>query len=748
VLDLVRRRGEFLALAALFGLLFLLPKGLPSGILGLGLVGGAALALQTVGIVLVYRANRIINFAQVQIGALAGVLFILLVNRRVFLLAVHYVCPGCVHVEERPVGFGSEETYALPVNVPGWALQLNFWLSVLVSIAVVAVLSYAAYHGVIRRFADSSRLILTIVTIGLGQIFVLFQSLAIGLFREDRRNISSAPLPVQFELRVGGQVFGASEILTVVVAVLSVLAVTWFLARTSAGVLLRGIADNPNRARTLGINVDAVNSVAWLLAGVLSALASVLAATGSGAGGLGGAADLVRMLTAAVFAAMVSVLLAVLASFVLGVLDQAVLWSFQSPALGQGLLFAVVVAVLLLQRSRVGQVDTEESGWAAAREIRPIPEELRHLSAVRRGIRNGGLLLAVVILGLPWVLSPAQTNLLTDTVILAMIGLSLLVLTGWAGQISLGQFGLAAVGAYVVGVSGLPFVIALLVGAFAGAAAAVLVGLPALRLRGLNLAITTLAFALAVSAVLLNNQYLGRYLPNVIDRPAGLGLDFEDERSFYYLTLVLLSVTAFATLGMRRSRAARAHIACRDNEGSAQSFGIDIVRARLSAFAVSGFVAALSGGLFAYSQHGVQAAAFGVPQSIQAFLMVVIGGLGSLVGPLLGAAFLGATSIFGGNPLIALAGTGFGVVVILLFAPGGLSQIFFGIRDAMLRRVADRYRIVVPSLSGRRRVGTKPVLAPKTAGRGKKAFVPERYRLDGQWALRQQLQPAKEDSLV
>src|SRR4029077_21014088 len=121
-----------------------------------------------------------------------------------------------------------------------------------------------------------------------------------------------------------------------------------------------------------------------------------------------------------------------------------------------------------------------------------------------------------------------------------ILALSLLILTGWAGQISLGQFGFAAVGAWTVAVTRWPLPLALLAAAVLGAVAAVAVGLPALRLRGLHLAISTLAFAVGVSAILLNQRYLGRHLPQAVRRPVFLGLDLNDVRVFYYFVLAFL----------------------------------------------------------------------------------------------------------------------------------------------------------------------------------------------------------------
>jgi branched-chain amino acid transport system permease protein len=286
-------------------------------------------------------------------------------------------------------------------------------------------------------------------------------------------------------------------------------------------------------------------------------------------------------------------------------------------------------------------------------------------------------------------------------------------------------------------VTGWPFPFALLAGALLGAVAAVAIGLPALRLRGLHLAISTLAFATGVDAILLNSRYLGKHLPDAVRRPIVLGIDFADQRVFYYFTLAFLLVAVGAVAGMRRSRTGRALIACRDNDSLAQAFGINLVRLRLSSFAISGFIAALAGGLFAYAQFGVHSQTFDVGASINIFLVAVIGGMGTIAGPLMGAAYYGIVNIFSDSPLIALIATGGGVILVLLFLPGGLADGAFRIRDALLRRVAERRHISVPSLiaDGKGAVGELAPIAPKQRPGGGKILVPSRYRLDDQWGL-------------
>lgn len=727
----VSDRPDLIALAVLAAAVPFLPGGVPGGIYGVGLVAGAALALQAVGLVLVYRANRIINLAQVQIGVVAAVLFRLMVEHRVLLHGLRRICEPCVE----------RETATL--------LALGYWLSLALAFGVSVGISWLIYAGVVRRFARAPRLVLTVVTVGVAQLLGSIQEVLPGLFAtEQQRELNqisrgaAAPPPVDVAIGWRPAIFRTPEILTVAVAAAALCGLIWSVRRSRSGTAIRAAAENPDRAATLGIDVGRLTGRVWLIAGALSGAAGLLAAmsTASPPPGALSASVLVRILAVAVIAGMSSIPVAVAAAAAIGVFDQAMLWSVQSSSPADGVLAAVILLVLLLQRSRASRAEQELVGtWRAAQEVRPVPALLRAHPSVRAWTRAGAVLLAVSVLGAPFALSPTQTGVLTITLTYGMVGISLLILSGWAGQISLGQFGLAAVGGVVTTFAGagahLPVPIALLGGAIAGGALATLVGVPALRVRGLHLAITTLAIAVATSALLLDPEMLGRHLPEQLARPVFVGLDLADRRTFYYAALAVLVLVIGAAAGLRRSRIGRALIAARDNEVAAQAYGVNLVRARLTAFAISGAIAALAGGIFAYHEGGVQAADFTPERSIAMFLMVVIGGLGSIAGPLAGAAFLGTLQVLGVGPLVLFLATGGGVVLLLMLVPGGLAGLAYDVRDALLRRFARRHGIAAPSLLGETGDAARAPISPAPGPAGTAAFVPERYRVRDQWGM-------------
>jgi hypothetical protein len=189
-------------------------------------------------------------------------------------------------------------------------------------------------------------------------------------------------------------------------------------------------------------------------------------------------------------------------------------------------------------------------------------------------------------------------------------------------------------------------------------------------------------------------------LKHRIERPVLYGhYSIASPKSYYYVTLFFFLLCLMSARSLRRSRAGRVIIAARDNENGAQSYGVSIPRARLAAFAISGFWAALAGALFVYHQEAIDSAAFSTDRSLELLVVVVIGGLTSLPGAILGAlwfGFLRYGPIQGATA--QLLTSGIGVLLLLLFLPGGLAQLYYSTRDGLLRWVAQRRGILVPSL--------------------------------------------------
>ncbi len=280
---------------------------------------------------------------------------------------------------------------------------------------------------------------------------------------------------------------------------------------------MRACADDADRAALVGIPVRRVHSVVWMLAALLAFLAVFLRAgiVGLSIGTVLGPSLLLPALAAAVIGRMERLPTIAMAAIALGIVEQSVVWGWNQPSDVQPVLFVVVLVAVWLTPAGSGlRGRLEPSTWRAIREPRPVPRELARLPEVRIA---GAALLALVALALvlvPVVFTESRTNLAAVAVIYGMIALSLVVLTGWAGEISLGQMAFVAIGAAAGGSItarlGWDLSLGLLGAGLVGAAVAAVIGLPVLRRRGLTLAVITLAFSLATTAWLLNPADLRR----------------------------------------------------------------------------------------------------------------------------------------------------------------------------------------------------------------------------------------------
>jgi branched-chain amino acid transport system permease protein len=477
--------------------------------------------------------------------------------------------------------------------------------------------------------------------------------------------------------------------------------------------------------------VRRLHTVVWVVATVLAFVAMFLRAgvIGPQIGSVLGPGILLRTLAAAVIGRMERFPTIAAAALGLGVVEQDIFWHWHEAAYIDPALFVVILlSLLLIGRGRTAaRFETDAtSTWQAAREVRPVPRELAHLPEVRA--MRWGLSVAMVafLLSLPAWLNESRINLAAAIVIFGIVGLSLVVLTGWAGQVSLGQMALvgfgAAVGGAVTSRLNWDLSLALLIAGVAGAAIAVVIGFPAIRRGGLTLAVMTLAFALAASSYFLNRQFFRGWLPALrIGRPALFGgIDISTETRFYYLTLAGLALALAMVRGVRRSRTGRVLIAIRENERAARAFGVDATRTKLAAFAFSGFLAAFAGALFVHHQTGLGTAPYSPEESLVVFSMVVIGGLGSVPGALLGATYVRGVDWFVPSDYRFLA-TGAGLLLVLMITPGGLGAVVYDVRDWFLRKVAARRRVVVPSLVADTRI---PEPAPLAEALGDEAAQP------------------------
>ncbi len=255
-------------------------------------------------------------------------------------------------------------------------------------------------------------------------------------------------------------------------------------------------------------------------------------------------------------------------------------------------------------------------------------------------------LLMLALLAAPLALEDFYLGEISYVFVLSIVGIGLMLLTGFTGQVSLGHAAFLGIGAYTHAVllsHGAPFPVSMAAAALLSAAVGVAIGFPALRLTGIYLAIATLAFAFIIEHVLIKwESVTGGFKGFAVDRPEYFGIAITDDIPFYYLSLFCLVLAVVAALNLLRSPTGRAFIAIRDSEIAAQSMGVNLARYKTAAFAVSAGFTGFGGALFAHKIGYLAPDAFNILLSIQLLLMVVVGGLGSIHGAIFGAMFVGA----------------------------------------------------------------------------------------------------------
>ena len=305
-------------------------------------------------------------------------------------------------------------------------------------------------------------------------------------------------------------------------------------------------------------------------------------------------------------------------------------------------------------------------------------------------------LLLLLLLAAPWAVPEYWLAQLTFILIYSIAGLGLMLLAGFTGQFSIGHAAFLGVGAYTQAVLtnlGLPFPFALLLAGLLSAAVGVVVGLPALRVKGIYLGIATIAFGFIVEEVFARWKSVTGGNSGINIKPPDLfGWQLSSGPEFYLLCLVIAVVATLGILNLLRSSTGRAFVAIRDSEISAQSMGIHLARYKTLSFAISAALAGIAGALYAHKLRFIAPDQFTILQSIELLLIVVIGGLGSVHGAFIGAIFVITLPELIGQikdylpPIIGeapgLKGLVYGLVLIaiVLFEPLGLYGRWFKVR--------------------------------------------------------------------
>ena len=645
-----------------------LPHTAPAGLILQGVEFGSISGLLAIGLVLTYRSTRIINFSYGAMGGLSGTVGVMLD------LGQHW----------------------------------NWFLSMVAGLLAGGLLGALVDVLVIRRFFHAPRLILTVATIGLAQILGGVQ-LLIPSWLGGPPIVGGVTTPLSGpHIQVHPVIFNGNDLLVACVVPVVLATLGWFLLRTDAGVAVRSVSDNADRAMLLGIPVRRLSTLVWLIAGGLSALTILVSAPSQGLTLTAGAGPtlLLLPLAAAVVARMESLPVAFGAGVAIGVIDQVVQFNVSKESVTTVVNFAVVLVALLLQRKRSSRADDVDGSWLSTGVLKPIPDALRRLPEVVAGRAVLGAVVVVALVAAPYVFGVGATLEFTFALTFGMVALSLVVLSGWTGSVSLGQFAFAGVGGVIAGDLVAKYNVDLFVSiAVAGAAGVVLaipIGYAGLRIRGEFLAVITMALAVMMDGFFFNPTNFEHLLPASIIRPVlWKRFDLASVRANYFLCLGVLAVMVLFVVGLRRARAGRAFLAMRDNPRAAQAMAVPKVRVKLVGFVLAGCIAGVAGALFAFTLSAVGSHTFDPSLSVLVFAMAVIGGLGSISGALMGVALIEILSH--AFPQYYFIITGAGLLWILAALPGGLGEGVQRVRDRLLRMVAERRGLLVPSLVADRR---------------------------------------------
>ncbi|MFV0317833.1 MAG: ATP-binding cassette domain-containing protein [Microthrixaceae bacterium] len=637
-----------------------LPKGLPIGVVLLGVVFGATTGLTSVGLILIWRANRVINFANLAIAGVAGA------------AAVR--------------SFGQ--------------FDLPYWLCLLMAPVLGLAVGALVEVTIIRRFANAPKLVLTVATIGLAQLLGGIELLVSEqIFKDVPLILAPFETPLSsITWEIGPVILDGNQLLPLLVVPVVVGLLAWFMQRSLAGQGVRAAAENTDRARLLGIPVRRLTTLVWALAGMLAALTLVLRAPSLGlAPSVSlGPALLLPALAAAIVARMESMPVAFGAAMVIGVIEQTLRWNTDTPSLISVMTLVLILLALLAQRRGASRAYDSDGGWKEAELIAKLHPKIAALRTVKVSkVVIGVLVLAAAVL-VPLVLEPGAAFTASIMVIWAMVGVSLVVLTGWSGQISLGQFGIVGAASIISGnlIShwNVDLFVMLAAAMAAGALVALLLGIPALRISGPFLAVVTLSFAVVLDEFVLNPTVFPDLIPDTVGRPMLWGrFDLSLERTMLYFCIAALALVVVFTLGVRRSRSGRLLLASRDNLKAAEAASVPSVWVRLSAFIFAGSIAGLAGGLHMLVNNGARGGSYTPAMSIDVFSLTTIGGLGSVPGGLIGAG--AGRGLQDASDILRLTASGLGVLLVLWLVPSGLAGIAARIRNAVLSRLAARQGI-------------------------------------------------------
>jgi ABC-type branched-subunit amino acid transport system ATPase component/branched-subunit amino acid ABC-type transport system permease component len=554
-------------------------------LLGLGI--GATYALASQGLIIIYRGSGVLNFALGAIG-----------------MAGAYVW------------------WELTTN-QGWA----FLPGLIAGVLFATVLGALVHLLIMRPLRHSAPLVRVIATLG---VLITLQAIAVLRYTATSKFVPS-DLPTDI-VHIHNTITISADRLILLGISIALTAGLWLFYRyTRFGLATAAVAESERSASALGLSPDTIAALNWGLGCGLAGLAAILIVPIVTLQ----PAVLTNLVLAATAAALVagfrSFPIALVAGLVIGIAQTEVTRYVEQTGVGTAVPFILIVIWLVIRGQALPLRDY-------------LLQRLPTIGTGRvnvPGIIFGALVGIVLLASTP----PIWIDAFTVTICIGVILLSIVVLTGYTGQLSLAQFAFAGFGAWVGGrllaTTDIPFLLGVLIGIVATIPLGVLFGLPAVRTRGINLAIVTLGLGSAVELVLFSNtDFTGGFGGTQIGEPSLFGLNINaaaHPTRYGLMALFCLVVVSLAVANLRRGRSGRRLIAVRTNERAAAALGISVTGAKLYAFAVGAAIAGLGGILYAFRTTSISFSQFDSFTSITMVAYAMIGGIGYIFGPVIGA---------------------------------------------------------------------------------------------------------------
>ena len=576
----------------------------------LGLGNGAVFGALALAVVLTYRSSGVLNFGTGAIALYAAYEYAFL-RQGDFLVLI----PGL----PKTIGLGG---------------PLGLWPALLIALVIAAVFGLVLYVLIFRPLRTAPPVARAVAALGVSLLMTGLMAQELGTQPVTVQPIFPTHLWQHGSLRVSSdRIYFALTILVVAVVLAAAFRFTRF------GLATRAAAQSERGAFLSGISPDRIAAYNWMLSSAVAGLAGILIAPIVPLVPVAYTLFIVPALAAAILARFENIVIAVIAGLAIGALQSEAQYlesahkSLPSAGLPELIPLVLIMIVLVVRAKPLparGAIILQSLGRA------PRPRYVPSATAVSVILAVAGLFL----------LHDRYRNGLITSFIMAIIALSIVVVTGYAGQVSLAQLTIAGVAGFSLGPINdhlhIPFPIAPLLAAVVAAVIGVVIGLPALRVRGLTVAVVTLALAFALEAFWFRNLDFVSSSGVTIDDPKLFGWDLGigaghgyPRLRFGILCLVVLAVVAIGVAGLRRSRLGSQMLAIRANERSAAAAGVSVVRVKILAFAIAAFIAGLGGALLAYQQRNVTFDPFQAISGLFLFGTVYLAGVTSVSGGLL-----------------------------------------------------------------------------------------------------------------